>query len=803
MPPEHSNSDIPSELPVLPIREFVVFPYMVLPLFLFREESIAAVEDALAGDRLILLAAQRDPEVESPGPEDLHRVGTVAMVMRILRLPDGRVKALVQGLSKAQIQDFVEGEGARWASVRALAEPLDPEFTVETEAMMRAVRVRVEELLPFKNLPPEVMTITANVEDPGRLADLVASNLRLRLADAQEILETLDPIDRLAKVDELLRRELEVTTMQAELQSQVKDEMSRGQREIFLREQLRTIQAELGEGDPRGDEILEYQAKLEEAGLPAEALEEAMRQLRRLERMHPDGPEAQVARTYLDWMAELPWARISPDELDLRAAREILDNDHAHLDKVKDRILEFLGVRKLRQDSRGPILCFVGPPGVGKTSLGRSIARCMGREFVRVSLGGMRDEAEVRGHRRTYVGALPGRIIQSLKQAGTRNPVFMLDEIDKLGADYRGDPSSALLEVLDPEQNAHFSDHYLNVAFDLSSVFFIATANLLDRIPGPLRDRMEIVRLAGYTPEEKAEITRSYLIPRQTEEAGLPADRIHWSDPALVQLVTEYTAEAGVRNLERKVAAVCRKLARRAAEGDESSVKLTRRNLARFLGPPPYVQEPSSMEAQIGVATGLAWTEAGGDVLSIEAAMTRGKGLVLTGQLGDVMKESGHAALTWVRAGAADLGIEEKVLADHEIHVHVPAGAIPKDGPSAGVTIATAIASLATGALIRPDVAMTGEVTLSGRVLPVGGVREKAMAALRNGIRTVILPRKNLADLEEVPREVKRKMTFVPVSHMREVLDVALERRSKRRRPSRSPSAASSPAPAQARPSKP
>ena len=803
MPPEHSNSDIPSELPVLPIREFVVFPYMVLPLFLFREESIAAVEDALAGDRLILLAAQRDPEVESPGPEDLHRVGTVAMVMRILRLPDGRVKALVQGLSKAQIQDFVEGEGARWASVRALAEPLDPEFTVETEAMMRAVRVRVEELLPFKNLPPEVMTITANVEDPGRLADLVASNLRLRLADAQEILETLDPIDRLAKVDELLRRELEVTTMQAELQSQVKDEMSRGQREIFLREQLRTIQAELGEGDPRGDEILEYQAKLEEAGLPAEALEEAMRQLRRLERMHPDGPEAQVARTYLDWMAELPWARISPDELDLRAAREILDNDHAHLDKVKDRILEFLGVRKLRQDSRGPILCFVGPPGVGKTSLGRSIARCMGREFVRVSLGGMRDEAEVRGHRRTYVGALPGRIIQSLKQAGTRNPVFMLDEIDKLGADYRGDPSSALLEVLDPEQNAHFSDHYLNVAFDLSSVFFIATANLLDRIPGPLRDRMEIVRLAGYTPEEKAEITRSYLIPRQTEEAGLPADRIHWSDPALVQLVTEYTAEAGVRNLERKVAAVCRKLARRAAEGDESSVKLTRRNLARFLGPPPYVQEPSSMEAQIGVATGLAWTEAGGDVLSIEAAMTRGKGLVLTGQLGDVMKESGHAALTWVRAGAADLGIEEKVLADHEIHVHVPAGAIPKDGPSAGVTIATAIASLATGALIRPDVAMTGEVTLSGRVLPVGGVREKAMAALRNGIRTVILPRKNLADLEEVPREIKRKMTFVPVSHMREVLDVALERRSKRRRPSRSPSAASSPAPAQARPSKP
>jgi ATP-dependent Lon protease len=800
MPPEHPTSDIPAELPVLPLREFVVFPYMVLPLFLFREESIAAVEDALAGDRLILLAAQRDPEIEDPGPEDLHRVGTVAMVMRILRLPDGRVKALVQGLSKAQIQTFVEGEATRWAHVRPLPEPPEQEFTVETEALMRAVRVRVEELLPFKNLPPEVMTITANVDDPGRLADLVASNLRLRLGDAQEILETLDPLDRLAKVDDLLARELEVTTMQAELQSQVKDEMSRGQREAFLREQLRAIQAELGEGDPRGDEILEYQARLEDAGMPTEAFDEAMRQLRRLERMHPDGPEAQVARSYLDWMADLPWSRVSPDRLDLTVAREILDDDHAHLDKIKDRILEFLGVRKLRQDSRGPILCFVGPPGVGKTSLGRSIARSMGREFVRVSLGGMRDEAEVRGHRRTYVGALPGRIIQGVKQAGTRNPVFMLDEIDKLGADYRGDPSSALLEVLDPEQNAHFSDHYLNVPFDLSGVFFIATANLLDPIPGPLRDRMEIVRLSGYTPEEKIEIARSYLIPRQTEEAGLPEDRIQWSDPALQQLVTGYTAEAGVRNLERQVATVCRKIARRAAEGDESALKLTRKNLTAWLGPAPYVQEPGSDEGQIGVATGLAWTESGGDVLSIEAAMTRGKGLVLTGQLGEVMKESGHAALTWVRARATDLGIEEKVLGEHQIHVHVPAGAIPKDGPSAGVTMATAIASLATGVPVRADVAMTGEVTLSGRVLAVGGVREKALAALRQGIRTMILPKKNVDDLEDVPRELKRKMTFVPVSHMSEVLDAALESGARpRRRRRRSRGAPSAPAQARRR----
>jgi len=796
MAPERPLSDVPSELPVLPLREFVVFPYMVLPLFLFREESIAAVEDALAGDRLILLAAQRDPEIEDPEPEDLYRVGTVAMVMRILRLPDGRVKALVQGLSKAQILGFVEREPARWARVVPLPEPPARELRVETEALMRAVRVRVEELLPFKNLPPEVLTITANVEDPGRLADLVASNLRLRLADAQEVLETLDPLERLARVDALLHRELEVTTMQAELQSQVKDEMSRSQREIFLREQLRAIQAELGEGDARGDELVEYQARIEDAGMPPPAHQEAVRQLRRLERMHPDGPEAQVARTYLDWMVDLPWARLSPDQLDLSVARGILDADHAHLDRVKDRILEFLSVRKLRQDSRGPILCFVGPPGVGKTSLGRSIARAMGREFVRVSLGGVRDEAEIRGHRRTYVGAMPGRVIQGVKHAGTRNPVFMLDEIDKLGADYRGDPSSALLEVLDPEQNANFSDHYLNVAFDLSSVFFIATANLLDPIPGPLRDRMEIVRLSGYTPEEKAEIARTYLIPRQMQEAGLPADRIHWSDAALAKLVTEYTAEAGVRTLERKVASVCRKVARRAAEGDEADLKLTIKNLSSFLGPAPHAQDTGFEQGQVGVATGLAWTESGGDVLSVEAAMTRGRGLVLTGQLGEVMKESGHAALTWVRARAVELGIDENALARHEIHVHVPAGAIPKDGPSAGITIATAIVSLVSGVAIRPDVAMTGEVTLRGRVLPVGGVREKSLAALRAGIHTVILPKKNLDDLEDIPRELKRKMTFVPVSHMNEVLDVALEGGPRRRRARSTPAPS---APAQAR----
>jgi ATP-dependent Lon protease len=767
--------EVPEELPVLPLREFVVFPYMVLPLFVARERSIAALEDALAGDRLLLLTAQRNADLEDPEPDDLHRVGTVAMVMRILRLPDGRVKALVQGLCKARIESFVENEPAWWVAVAPLPADEDREWCVEAEALMRTVRARVEELLPLKHLPPEVLSITANVHEPGRLADLVASHLKLRLGEAQDVLEVVDPLARLRLVDALLRRELEVSTMQAEIQSQAKEEMSRGQRETYLREQLRAIQTELGEVDPRLEEVAEYRTKLEEAELTPEAFEEAIRQLRRLERMHPDGPEAQVVRSYLDWMVELPWSKTSPDQLDLARARAVLDRDHAHLDGIKDRILEFLGVRKLRQDSRGPILCFVGPPGVGKTSLGRSIARAMGREFVRISLGGIRDEAEIRGHRRTYVGALPGRILQGLKQAGTRNPVFMLDEIDKLGADFRGDPSSALLEVLDPEQNARFSDHYLNVPFDLSGVFFIATANLLDPIPGPLRDRMEVIRLAGYTPEEKLEIARAYLIPRQLDENGLPEGRVEWSEAALARIISDYTYEAGVRGLEREVAAVCRKVARRAAEGDASSVRLTRRNMDRYLGPARHSREHPASSGEIGVAQGLAWTEAGGDLLRVEVATTRGRGLTLTGQLGEVMKESAHAALTFVRGRVADLGGDEGLLTRNQVHVHVPAGAIPKDGPSAGVTIATALVSLASGVPVRADVAMTGEVTLRGRVLPVGGVREKALTALRSGIRTMILPRQNLADLREIPAELARRIRFVPVSHVDEVFEVALE----------------------------
>jgi len=783
---------IPEVLPVLPLRDMVVFPYMVLPLFVARERSIAAIEDALAGDRLLMVTAQRDAGIEAPEADDLYRVGTVVMVMRILRMSDGRVKVLVQGIAKAEIESFVQREQAIWVRATPIPADDDTDWCVEAEALVRAVRGRVEELLPLKNLPPEVLSITANVHEAGRLADLVASNLKLRLHEAQEILEIVDPLARLRRVDALLRRELEVTTVQAEIQSQAQDEMSRGQREHFLREQLRAIQDELGETDPRVEDAEEYRIKVEEADMPEEPLAEATRQLRRLERMHPEGPESQVVRSYLDWMVELPWSKSSTDQLDIPHALSILNEDHAHLMDIKDRILEFLGVRKLRADSRGPILCFVGPPGVGKTSLGRSIARAMGREFHRISLGGVRDEAEIRGHRRTYVGALPGRIIQGLKQAQTNNPVFMLDEIDKLGADYRGDPSSALLEVLDPAQNSSFSDHYLNVPFDLSRVLFIATANQLDPIPRPLLDRLEVIRIAGYTPEEKVEIARSYLIPNQVAENGLSASKINWSPKAVFEIATHYTREAGVRALERQIATICRKSARRAAEGDSSPVSVSRRSLERLLGPPPYQCDKLTAESAIGISNGLAWTEAGGEILTIEATLTQGKDLVLTGQLGDVMKESAQAALTYVRGCGSKLGFDESLFSRNQLHIHVPAGAIPKDGPSAGIAMATAILSLATQNRVRADVAMTGEVTLRGRVLPVGGVRDKALAAMRAGISTVILPSQNLQELRNVPKELKRRVEFIPVDTMEQVMEVALEWESGRRavprvRPSTTP----------------
>jgi ATP-dependent Lon protease len=767
---------LPDELPVLALQEFVVFPYMVLPLYVARERSLAAIESALAGDRLVLLVAQRNPETVDPDPDDLYQVGTVAMILRSQRMPDGRLKVMVQGIGKARIESVIE-QGEKF---RVRATPIEEisgrgeDWSVEGEALLRAVRGRVEELLPLKNLPPEVLSITTNVQNPGRLADLVASNLRLRLEEAQEVLETSDALARLRRVDALLKRELEASTVRAEVGVQEPGEASPENREAFLRDQLRAIQNELGEVDPRGEEFDEYRLKVEESNLPSEAREEAMRQLRRLERMHPDGPEAQVVRNFLDWVVELPWDRCSPDQLGLDEARRILDEDHAHLSIVKDRILEFLSVRKLREDLRGPILCFAGPPGVGKTSLGRSIANAMGREFVRVSLGGVRDEAEIRGHRRTYVGALPGRIIQGMKQAGTSNPVMMLDELDKLGNDFRGDPSAALLEVLDPEQNATFSDHFLNTPYDLSKVLFIATANMLDAVPAPLRDRMEVIRLSGYTPEEKVEIATEFLIPRQIEANGLKLEDINFTRSAIAEVCADYTYEAGVRNLERQLAAICRKVARRRAEGDESKATINSRSLDKLLGPAPFASDHEEETAEIGLVNGLAWTEAGGEVLSLEANLSHGRGLVLTGHLGDVMKESGQAALSYVRSILAEIGVDEREFARHQVHVHVPAGATPKDGPSAGVAIATAIASLAAGTAIRSDVAMTGEVTLRGRVLPVGGVREKALAALRRGIKTIVIPERNLPDLREIPKDLKKQIEFIAVRSMREVLDHVL-----------------------------
>jgi len=767
-----SEQEFPSELPVISLRELVVFPYMALPLIVAREKSVAAVEDALASEGMVLLVAQRDPEAFDPGLDDLYDVGTVAMVTSRSRLPDGRLKVLIQGFAKAQ----VEAGQATNNRVRVREIPGDEgeAWTVEGEALVRSVRSRVEQLLPLKNLPPEVLSVTANIDKPGRLADTVASNLRLRVSEAQDVLETRDPLARLRRVDALVRRELEVTSMQAEIQTQAKQEMSRGEREAFLREQLRAIQNELGEVDSGGNEINEYRAGVAEANLSADGLEEANRQVQRLSSMHPDGPEAQVIRNYLDWLVSLPWNRCSPDRLDLADAREILNSDHAHLHKVKDRILEFLSVRKLRDDSRGPILCFSGPPGVGKTSLGRSIARATGREFIRISLGGVRDEAEIRGHRRTYVGAMPGRIIQAMKQAGTSNPVIMLDEVDKLSNDFRGDPSAALLEVLDPEQNCAFSDHFLNIPFDLSRVLFIATANRLDQIPAPLRDRMESVRLSGYSQEEKVDIASRFLIPRQIVEHGLTAGQMSWSTGAIEALVSGYTHEAGVRSLERQIAGVCRKAARRAAEGDTSRVSVTRPSLSRFLGPAPHARQDEDHADEIGVVKGLAWTEAGGELLPVEASLASGSGLVLTGQMGDVMKESGQTALSFVRTTLRRLGSETDDLSTNEVHVHVPDGATPKDGPSAGVAIATAIFSAATGTPVRGGVAMTGEITLRGKVLGVGGVREKALAALRAGITEVILPRQCMSDVEAIPKELRRKLTFIPVSDMSEVLDAAL-----------------------------
>jgi len=679
----------------------------------------------------------KDMSVESPTPQDLYQVGTVGMIMRMLKLPDGRVKILVQGLSKARVKEFLQQEPFYRVAIEKIPEQPPGELTIEVEALIRAVREQLDRAVNLgKTIIPDIMVVIENLEDPGRLADLVASNLGLKTEQAQEVLEILDPVERLKKVSEVLSREVELLAVQQKIQTEAKGEIDRTQREYFLREQLKAIQKELGEIDERAEEAREFRKKIEAAKMPPKVRTEAEKQLRRLQKMHPDSAEAATVRTYLEWLVELPWSKATKDRLDIKAAKKVLDEDHYDLEKVKERILEFLSVRKLKATTKGPILCFIGPPGVGKTSLGRSIARALGREFVRMSLGGMRDEAEIRGHRRTYVGALPGRIIQGLKQAGTNNPVFMLDEIDKIGMDFRGDPSSALLEVLDPEQNNAFVDHYLGVPFDLSRVLFITTGNMVDTIPTPLRDRMEIIHLSGYTEQEKLGIARRYLLPKQLEAHGLKPDNLRVSDNALRQIITHYTREAGVRNLERELAHLCRKVAREIAEGRRKRFFITPRNLQKYLGVPKYLPEEEMEREQPGVATGLAWTESGGEIIYVEATAMKGRGsLTLTGQLGDVMKESAQAALSYVRSRARELGIKEDIFGKIDIHIHVPAGAIPKDGPSAGITMATAIASVLTARPVRKDVAMTGEVTLRGRVLPVGGLKEKALAAKRMGIR--------------------------------------------------------------------
>ena len=774
---EMKELTIPEVLPLLPVRDIVVFPYMILPLFVGRDKSVAAVDAALSRDRLIFLASQKDVSKEDPEPDDIYSVGTVAMIMRMLKLADGRVKVLVQGMAKARLTGFPSVDPYFAARVERLEESAPPEPTLEIEALMRMVRDQLAQLMQLgKNFPPEVSVVLDNIEDPGSLADLIASNLGLKVAKAQELLEVVDALERLRKVKDVLANELEVATVQNRIQSQAKEEMGKSQREYYLREQLRAIQAELGEADPRAEEIAELRQKLEAAGLPKEARAEADKQLRRLETMHPEAAEYSMLRTYMDWLVDLPWSHATRDNLDLKKARKVLDEDHFNLEKVKERILEFLAVRKLKKDMKGPVLCFVGPPGVGKTSLGKSIARALGRQFVRISLGGVRDEAEIRGHRRTYVGALPGRVLQSIKQAGTCNPVFMLDELDKIGADFRGDPSAALLELLDPEQNHAFSDHYINLPFDLSKVLFIATANVLDPIPSALKDRLEVIRLTGYSTEEKLSIATRYLVPRQLRENGLKTKDARFSEKALLKLITEYTLEAGLRNLEREIGSVCRKIARRFAEGNKKPVLVSETAVAGFLGPPRFLPEEELRESEIGVATGLAWTEVGGEILLVEVSTMKGKGdLTMTGHLGDVMKESAQAALSYARAHAAELGIDANFLEGTSVHIHVPAGAIPKDGPSAGVTMATALISALSGRRVNKDVAMTGEITLRGKVLPIGGLKEKVLAAVRAHIGTIIIPERNTKDLEEIPPHLRKKVRFVSASTMDEVLAAALE----------------------------
>jgi ATP-dependent Lon protease len=766
--------DIPEELPILPLRETVVYPQMLIPLVVGREKSIKLVEDALAGNKIIGMCMQKTP-VEEPTPDDIHRVGTVGIIVRSLRFPDNTLRLFVQGLQRIRIIEFTQTEPYFKAKVEVIEERV--EKTVEIEGLMRNLLNLFQKMASLIPQFPEELIINAmNIQEPGKLADFIAFNTNLNINEKQEILETIDIKERLQKVTYYLTRELEILEIANKIQNEVKNEIEKSQKEYFLRQQMKAIQKELGEIDPREMEINELRQKLQEAKLPPEAMKEAERELERLALMPPGSAEYTVTRTYLDWLISLPWAKSTEDNLDIKRAEEILNEDHYDLEKVKERILEYLAVRKLKSDMKGPILCFVGPPGVGKTSLGKSIARALGRKFVRISLGGIRDEAEIRGHRRTYVGALPGRIIQGMRKAESNNPVFMLDEIDKLGADFRGDPSAALLEVLDPEQNNSFVDNYLGVPFDLSKVMFIATANVLYTIPPALLDRMEVIELPGYTEYQKLGIAKGFLIPRQLKEHGLENYQIEFTDEAIKKIIREYTREAGVRNLEREIASIIRKIAKGIAEGSISDkVIVDKEDIPKYLGPEKYTFGMKGEKDEVGVATGLAWTEAGGDILFVEALVVEGKGnLILTGKLGEVMQESAKTALSYVRSKLKDLNVSYEILEKSDIHIHVPSGAIPKDGPSAGVTIATAIASALTKRPVKKDIGMTGEITLRGKVLPVGGIREKVLAAHRAGLTAVIMPKENQKDLEEIPEEVKKDLTFYFVEHADEVLNLAI-----------------------------
>jgi len=766
---------IPNELPILPLRGTVLYPDLILPIMVGRKRSVKLIDDAMDSDRIIGVITQKRSETEDPKESDLYSVGVAALILRMIRELDGSQRVIVQGLSRVRVQEYIQRE----PYFKARSETIEENFEqgVEIEALMMNLKnlfQRAVELAPY--LTAELGTMVSNIKSPSILTDLIASNLNLSTSEKQGILETFDVRERLTRVHLVLNKEVQVLELGNKIQSQVKEDMDRTQREYYLREQMKAIKKELGEMDEHSTEIKELREKIKKAKMPPEVVAAAEKELDRLAKIPPASAEYTVARTYLDWLVELPWSETTTDNLDIDNAQKTLDEDHYDLEKVKKRILEYLAVRKLKSDMKGPILCFVGPPGVGKTSLGKSIARTMGRKFIRISLGGVRDEAEIRGHRRTYVGALPGRIIQGIKKAGSNNPVFMLDEVDKIGMDFRGDPSSALLEVLDPEQNFSFSDHYIDVPFDLSKVMFITTANVLDTIPPALRDRMETLELPGYSEDQKMMIAKEFLLPKQINEHGLSSELIEFQDSAIQVIISSYTREAGVRNLEREIAGICRGVAKDVARGIKEKVVITPDLLHKFLGPVKFFPEVAERTSDPGVATGLAWTPTGGDIIFVEATKMRGeKGLTLTGQLGDVMKESAQAALAYVRSKSKELGIEEDFFEKNDIHIHVPAGAIPKDGPSAGVTMFVALTSLLTNKPVRNDVAMTGEITLRGLVLPVGGIKEKVLAGMRAGIKTIILPKKNEKDLEEIPEHIRAQLNFQFIQRMDEAIALALK----------------------------